>query len=233
MVKLLQEVVIAKSRRLEIRQLSKQTDDYNDNHNDNHNNNDDSHCTFNVVLSAPINGRITTLLPFRHPSSPTDYIFFITECKKYAVISYSQSTSTSTSTSSSSSSSSTKVHAHAHAHVHVHAHNVITHASGDLADYGLAMRGNEPEHGPMATLEPNHKCIALHLNEGYITILPIQQSYRYKPYSTTSHHHHHGNSGSGSGSGFGGGNSNSSKHNYYAMRSTTQQQHRQPSSHLF
>ena len=117
-----------------------------------------------LVLSAPINGRIIALLPFRHPSSSTDYIFFLTDTKKYAVISYAQPNSQSSQ--------------------YVASHNLITHASGDLSDYGLAIRGNEPEHGPIATLEPNHKCVALHLNEGYITILPIHHSYRYKPFAS-------------------------------------------------
>ena len=120
--------------------------------------------TFSIVLSAPINGRIIALIPFRHPSSDTDYIFFLTENKKYAVISYD---------SSSKSSSSNSYN-----------HNLITHSSGDLSEYGLAIRGNEPELGFLATLEPTHKCIALHLYDGYVTILPIHQSYRYKPYTS-------------------------------------------------
>lgn len=150
----LQDVVIAKSRYLEVRQLM--------------NTDSDETATLPIVLSAPINGRITTMLPFRHPSSETDYIFFTTEARQYAVISYVPP--------SSADSTSTP-------------YNLITHVSGDLADYGLAIRGSEPESGPIAALEPNHKCIALHLYEGFVTILPIHKSYRYKPvppsYNTT------------------------------------------------
>ncbi len=115
----------------------------------------------------------------------------MTDAKKYAVISYSAFASSTSSTVPSTSSGVLSA-----------SHNLVTHASGDLTDYGLTIRGNEPEHGFLVTLEPNHKCIALHLNEGYITILPILQSYRYKSSSSTStsstnrkvmkSHHHHG-----------------------------------------
>lgn len=142
------DVVIAKSRHLEVRQLT--------------NSESDETASLQVVLSAPINGRITTMLPFRHPSSETDYIFFTTEAKQYAVISYV----------SPESADATA------------AYNVLTHASGDLADYGLAIRGNEPEMGPIAAIEPNHKCIALHLFEGFVTILSIRKSYRHNPSSS-------------------------------------------------
>lgn len=138
-------MVIAKSRHLEVRQLT--------------NSESDETASLPVIISAPINGRISTMLPFRHPSSETDYIFFTTEAKQYAVISY---------VSPETADSNT-------------AYNVITHASGELADYGLAIRGNEPEMGPIAAVEPNHKCIALHLFEGFVTILPIHKSYRYHP----------------------------------------------------
>jgi DNA damage-binding protein 1 len=110
-----------------------------------------------VVLSAPVNGRITTLLSFRHPSSATDYIFFTTETMQYAVISYV----------APEDADSNAVY------------NLVTHASGNMAEYGMALRGNEPESGPIATLEPNRTCIALHLYEGFVTILPIQKSYQY------------------------------------------------------
>lgn len=135
------DVVIAKSHHLEVRQLT--------------NSESDENASLQIVLSAPINGRITTMLPFRHPSSETDYIFFTTEAKQYAVISYvPPETADATA-----------------------AYNIRTHVSGDLADYGLAIRGNEPEMGPIAAIEPNHKCIALHLFEGFVTLLPIRMSY--------------------------------------------------------
>jgi len=155
------DIVIAKSHHLEVRQLIDTTITTNSNSSEatttTNNNNDDNDVTnldLPVALSAPINGRITNILPFRHPSSPTDYLFFITETKQYAVVSYSKSTTINNSP-----------------------YNLTTHVSGDLSDYGLAIRGNEPEGGPVAALDPCYKCIALHLYEGFITILPIHKSY--------------------------------------------------------
>jgi len=177
------DVVIAKSRRLEVRQLQLLQPNSNSDSNSNSNNNLDDTMTmmeqqdssFNIVLSVPINGRITTLLPFKHPSSNTDYIFFTTETKKYAIISYDPPTTTTTATGTAAATATSN-----------HAYNIITHASGDLSEYGLTIRGNEPENGPIATLEPNHTCIALHLYEGYVTILPIHKSYRYNKTSGAS-----------------------------------------------
>lgn len=127
-------MVIAKSRYLEVRQLSITTD---------------NPPSLPVILSSPIHGRITCLLSFKHKSSATDYVFFITDTKKYSVISFDSDKE-----------------------------EIITHCAGDLSDYGLAVRGNEPEGGPIAALETNHhSCIALHLYEGFVTILPIQESY--------------------------------------------------------
>lgn len=127
-------MVIAKSRYLEVRQLSITTD---------------NPPSLPVILSSPIHGRIACLLSFKHKSSATDYVFFITDTKKYAVLSFDSDKE-----------------------------EIITHCAGDLSDYGLAVRGNEPEGGPIAALETNHhSCIALHLYEGFVTILPIQESY--------------------------------------------------------
>src|SRR3569623_114174 len=61
-------VVLAKSHCLEVRQWQ------ND--------------SFPVVLQAPINGRITSLVSFSVPSSPTAFVFLTTDALKYAVVSY-------------------------------------------------------------------------------------------------------------------------------------------------
>ena len=58
------------------------------------------------------------------------------------------------------------------------ANPIVTHASGDLSDYGMAIRGNEPESGPLVALEPHGRCIALHFYEGFVTILPIRKDYK-------------------------------------------------------
>ncbi len=155
--------------------------------------NDNSSHSFPLVLSAPINGRIVALVPFSHPSSDKDYIFFLTENKKYAIISYAAASSSEEEEYDiNAPSSSLAIGAIGTAvgggssNNQNHSHNLITHASGDLSDYGLAIRGTEPENGPLVTIEPNYKCIALHLYEGYVSILPIHLGYRYKPYSTLS-----------------------------------------------
>ena len=137
-----QDVIIAKSRCLEVRQLSVSAD---------------TPPSLPVILSSPIHGRITSLLSFKHKSLATDYVFFITDAKKYAVVSFDSDKE-----------------------------EIMTHCTGDLSDYGLAIRGNEPEGGPIAALETNHHlCIALHLYEGFVTILPIQESYSGKSASSS------------------------------------------------
>ena len=162
---------------MEVRQLSKSQSTTTDQL-------DSPNHTFPLVLSAPINGRIIALIPFRHPSSQKDYIFFLTENKKYAVISYA--TPEPNTATLPSSSTVDAVMTSSHNHHEQHSHNLITHASGDLSDYGLAIRGTEPENGSLVSLEPNGRCIALHLYEGYVSILPILLSYRYRPYASTS-----------------------------------------------
>lgn len=123
------------------------------------------------------------MVAFRHKSSLTDYIFFITDMKKYAVISYAGGARAGTTTTTKGMESSTTMmnpqsrNLDRSGSVH-HFSDIITHSTGDLADYGLAIRGNEPEGGTIAALESNHhSCIALHLYEGFVTILPIEYSY--------------------------------------------------------
>jgi DNA damage-binding protein 1 len=77
--------VIAKSRRLEIRQL--QSSDASETSEDPAVN---SSSPFPVVFSVPINGRITSLEAFTIPSSPTSFLFLTTDQQQYAVISYDE-----------------------------------------------------------------------------------------------------------------------------------------------
>jgi DNA damage-binding protein 1 len=65
-------VIVAKSRRLEVRQASP-----------------DPSSPFPLVLTLPINGRITSMVPLKLPRTPTDYLFITTDRYRYAVISYS------------------------------------------------------------------------------------------------------------------------------------------------
>ena len=62
-----QDVIVAKSRQLEVRQLRE---------------------TLPVVLTLPIHGRILCLFPVDIPSLPTAALFFATERGQYAIISY-------------------------------------------------------------------------------------------------------------------------------------------------
>ena len=156
-----------KSRRLEVRRFAIDRNVAvalrNSNKNEGNTNHYDD-TLFPLLLSVPIHGRITTLLPFRIPSSKTDLLFFTTDTQKYAVISY-----VGPSSSSSSLLSTT-------AYV---PYNIMTHVSGDLREFGISIRGRLAECGPLVAIEPstNH-CIALHLYDGYITLLPINKSYQ-------------------------------------------------------
>jgi len=63
-------LVIAKSQRLEFRSIS----------------NHDAESSSHVVLSLPINGRITNLLPIKLPQIDNCLLFFMTQTFQYAVI---------------------------------------------------------------------------------------------------------------------------------------------------
>ena len=143
----------------------------NENDNDDEYEYEEDDPFFPLLASLPINGRITTLLSFSHPSSPTDYIFFTTETKQYAIVSYNSNSNGGGSSSSSGNTSNNNKAAAAHRY------KIQTHASGDLSNPGVPLRGRDPETGPKAILEPHSTCIALHLYEGFVTILPLSPHY--------------------------------------------------------
>ena len=78
----LKDVVIAKSRRLEIRQLQVPSDDTADG--------GKAHPSspFPIVWSVPVNGRITSLEKIQIPSCPTSFLFITTDQQQYAVLGY-------------------------------------------------------------------------------------------------------------------------------------------------
>jgi len=173
------DVIISKSQRLEIRQLNKEHDE-DPTSSSNSSPAATASISFPLVLSAPINGRIISMLPFKHPSSKTDYIFFLTDRKQYAIISYdgqglSSSNNTTGSTSACNTDTQTSSSSSSPRASTTSQYNLITHASGDLADYGIAIRGCESECGPHVALESQHSCIAIHFYDGFVTILPIRQ----------------------------------------------------------
>jgi len=126
---LLQDVIVAKSRRLEVRQASQ-----------------DSSSPFPVVLTLPINGRITSMIPIKLSGTPTDYLFLTTDRYRYAVISYSQGSTP---------------------------YPVKTHASGSLR-----ASGREPAVGPLVSVDPHGRCLALHIYDGILTCIPIHVDYK-------------------------------------------------------
>lgn len=70
-----EDIVIAKSRRLEVRQLRQEEED--------------AASPFPVVFSCPINGRITSLVPLTLSYHETALLFLTTDKYQYAVIGYS------------------------------------------------------------------------------------------------------------------------------------------------
>jgi DNA damage-binding protein 1 len=131
-------VAIAKSNRIEIRQFRSSTED----------------ATLPLLLTLPIHGRPTSLLPLSFPSIKTDLLFFTTERGEYALISYDPT------------KNDTSVGKH---------YPVKTHASGSFASYSTF--GSTAECGPLVALDDKNRCIALHLYDGWMTILPIHAGY--------------------------------------------------------
>lgn len=108
------DVVIGKSRCLEVRQLRSSLGDESTGNNI---------SPFPIMLSAPINGRITSLTAFQLDSKPTSLLFLTTDQHQYAVIGYSSS---------------------------CQPHGIQTYASGSLTD-SWNILGQLSECGPLVT----------------------------------------------------------------------------------
>lgn len=131
------DIIVAKSRRLEVRQYRS---------------NDESlQSLFPVVLTVPINGRITSLLPFSVDASPTSYLFMTTDKLRYAVVSYDAS---------------------------VTPYPFITHASGSVKGEDHNVLGRLSESAPLVSIDPLGRCVVMHIYDGLLTVLPIDPSYR-------------------------------------------------------
>lgn len=100
---------------------------------------------FPVVLSAPINGRITTLSAVPLDSHPTSLLFLTTDQHQYALIGYNP---------------------------HLSPHFIQTFASGSLKDEWNVL-GTLSECGPFVAVDPHSRCLILHLYDGLVTIFPI------------------------------------------------------------
>jgi DNA damage-binding protein 1 len=137
-----QDVLVAKSRRIEIRQLSSPTDNAESSA---------SSSPFSVVLQFPINGRITSMVPFQVRSEEKSLVFFTTDRYRYAVISYDAK--------------------------QPGPYPIRTHASGSLKGDDHNIIGRPAEAGPMIAMDPFRRCVAMHLYDGLLTILPIYAKY--------------------------------------------------------
>eukprot|EP00980_Cylindrotheca_fusiformis_P029024 scaffold22701_cov123-Cylindrotheca_fusiformis.AAC.3 len=128
-----QDVVVGKSRRLEIRRLK--VDEEEDG---------GISSPFPVILSIPINGRITSLAALPLASHPTALLFMTTDQYQYAVIGYNPDLS----------------------------NYIETFASGSLKDEWNVL-GAFSECGPLVAVDPHNRCVAMHLYDGLVTIFPI------------------------------------------------------------
>lgn len=126
--------MVGKSRRLEVRQLKIEEDDEEAN----------MSSPFPVVLSIPINGRITCLAALPLASHPTSLLFLTTDQHQYAVIGYNANSP----------------------------NYVETFSSGNLKDEWNVM-GDLADTGPLVAVDPHNRCIAMHLYDGLMTIFPI------------------------------------------------------------
>lgn len=135
--------MVAKSRRLEVRQLRTTTEGLS---------------PFPILASVPINGRIVGLVPFKVHGSDTSYVFVLTARQQYAVLAYDRTNSGSA------------------------AYPLVTLASGTLQSQEHAVLGQEAESGPIVAIDHFHRCIALHVYDGLLTIIPVNLEYvRPKP----------------------------------------------------
>lgn len=149
----LQDVVIAKASRLEVRTLADAdhlTSDY-------------SGDVFPVVLQLPINGRITTLETLSVPGIPTSVVFLLLERLQYAAISYTPEKS---SVPDVQRGSRTQI-----AH-----YPIATHGAGSLRGAGESNLNKEIDKGPLVAA--HSRCIALHVFNGLITVIPINRKYQ-------------------------------------------------------
>ena len=138
---------MAKSSRLEVRQLRTASDN---------NNTGGGTDTFPVVLEMPLNGRLTALEPLRVPSLPTSAVFMLQDRNQYAVISYG--------TQQQQQQSDGKISPYP----------VQTHASGSLQSNGGGRRVDDV--GPtLVAVDP--RCIALQAFDGLLTVIPVDPNY--------------------------------------------------------
>jgi len=141
-----EDVVIGKSRSLEVRQLRSSVKASSQDGETQIGSSGGS--PFPVVLNAPINGRITSLSAIQLDSKPTSLLFLTTDKHQYAVIGYDPELTP---------------------------HSIRTYASGSLKDEWNQL-GQLSEAGPLVTIDPYSRCIVLHLYDGLVTVFPIRNN---------------------------------------------------------
>jgi DNA damage-binding protein 1 len=109
-------------------------------------------------------------LAFSLPAFCGDFVFFTTERGEYALISHEDVHSSSTSGKKSNGEEQGEEVVGKH-------YPVKTHASGSFTSYSTLLGGTSSECGPLFALEEKNRCIALHLYDGWITIIPIHGGY--------------------------------------------------------
>ncbi|EJK52454.1 hypothetical protein THAOC_28264, partial [Thalassiosira oceanica] len=164
------DLVVAKSDRLEVRTV-RQPDSSGAGPDEG-----DGGEALPVVLSLPVNGRISTLSSVRFADERRDCLFLTTERGDYALISHDAELASDLAAGRNKSDGSGSggpdiVGEH---------HPVATHASGTFRDAdGHALSGGrEAEVGPILAVDPLMRCIAVHVYDGFATIIPIHWDYK-------------------------------------------------------
>jgi len=168
------DVAIAKSTRLEIRQFIQPTADNDDDDDDN-----DSTEQLPLLLTLPINGRITTLTSIKFKHSKKDCLFFTTERGDYALISYDETLARMNMTGTAGTkANAASANPRSSAFIGEH-YPVKTHASGAFTSYSTSVMagGRQAECGPLMAVDPLQRCVALHVYDGYVTVIPINKDY--------------------------------------------------------
>ena len=178
-------MLVAKSRRIEVRQLRPELEKSTL----------ALPSPFPIALQIPIHGRLTSLVPFQLPKWKKSLVFVTTDRFQYAILSHnpqvvSRRCSTPRPPSSRSESLSFSVSSS------YSPYPIETHASGSFKGgshdndhhhhpHNTNLLGRPAQCGPLVTMDPQSRCIALHLQEGLLTILPINTNYDPPPASST------------------------------------------------
>ena len=142
-----------------------------------------SSSPFPIVFSCPINGRITSLVPLTVPShSDKALLFLTTDQYQYAVIGYTSddqddvaaaddNVAAAINATNNNTTTTSKYHSGSGGGSSGGG-RIQTYASGTLKEDWNVL-GTLSEVGPLVTVDPYMRCIALHLYDGLVTVFPI------------------------------------------------------------